>query len=151
MPSFNDSTNQKFSILMQRLSIFISFLCLSSFLTASNAWSQSDDTVYSLVEKQPAFPGGMRTFFAFLDGELKYPQEALVNNIEGRVFMEYVVEKDGSLSSFKVLKGIGSGCDEEAIRVLKNSPKWSPGKNKGREVRVKMALPIHFKIPSKTE
>jgi len=66
--------------------------------------------------------------------------------IEGRVFVQFVVDKDGSITNVEVLKGIGGGCDEEAVRVVKNAPKWNPGKQRGRPVRVKMVLPITFKL-----
>lgn len=132
---------------MKRLSNLSILFCMLCLFIGSNAWSQSDETVYSLAEKQPVYPGGMLALFNFLDGELIYPEEALTKKIEGRVFLEYIVEKDGSLSGFKVLKGIGAGCNEEAIRVFQNCPKWKPGMNDGKIVRVKMAMPIHFKIP----
>lgn len=72
--------------------------------------------------------------------------QALTLNIEGRVFVQFVVGKDGSLTDVTVIRGIGGGCDEEAIRVLKGAPGWKPGKQRGKPVRVKMVLPITFKI-----
>jgi protein TonB len=67
-------------------------------------------------------------------------------NVEGKVFVQFVIDKDGSPSDITVLKGIGSGCDEEAVRVIKNMPKWTPGKQRGRPVKVRMSLPIVFKL-----
>jgi protein TonB len=76
----------------------------------------------------------------------KYPAQARRMGIEGRVFVEFVVEKDGSLTDVKAIKGIGAGCDELAVNVVKNAPKWKPGKQRGKPVRQKMVLPIVFKL-----
>ncbi len=102
--------------------------------------------VFTIVEDQPAPIGGMDAFYKYVADNLKYPSMARRNNIEGRVFIRFVVEKDGSLSDVSVLKGIGGGCDEEAVRVVKEAPKWKPGKQRGRPVRVQMILPIVFKL-----
>lgn len=95
-------------------------------------------------EKTPEFPGGVSAFYLYLGNNLKYPEEARINKTTGRVVIGFIVEKDGSLSNFKLLKGIGSGCDEEAIRVLKASPKWQPGFQNGKLVRTAFTLPISF-------
>ena len=99
-----------------------------------------------IIEEQPAPVGGMAAFQQFLRKNLKYPNQARRMGIEGKVFVQFVVDKDGSLNDVKVLKGIGAGCDEEAVRVLKKHPKWSPGKQRGRAVRVRMVIPIFFKL-----
>ena len=75
-----------------------------------------------------------------------YPKEAQEKGISGRVFVGFVVEKDGSIGEVKLLRGIGGGCDEEAIRVIKGMPKWKPGKMKGEAVRVSYQMPINFKL-----
>ena len=77
---------------------------------------------------------------------MKYPNQARRMGIEGRVFVQFVVDKDGQLTEIKAVKGIGAGCDEEAVRVLKSAPKWKPGKQRGRPVKVRMILPITFKL-----
>jgi protein TonB len=102
--------------------------------------------IFTIVENQPEPEGGMTAFYKFIGENLKYPNLARRNNIEGRVFVKFVVEKDGSLTDVQVLKGIGGGCDEEAVRVIKLAPKWKPGKQRGRPVRVQMILPIVFKL-----
>ena len=79
-------------------------------------------------------------------GNIKYPEAAIDKNIEGRVFVSFVIEKDGSVSNVKVLRGIGGGCDEEAARVISSMPKWKPGKQKGEFVRVSYQIPIMFKL-----
>lgn len=102
--------------------------------------------VYTSVEKNPEFPGGEIKFNEYIKNNLKYPEYARKNDVEGRVFLTLIVEKDGSLSNIKVIRGIAAGCDEEAIRLLKNSPKWTPGINDGHPVRVSYVVPIEFKL-----
>ncbi len=99
-----------------------------------------------VVENMPEPDGGMAAFYKYVGKELDYPKQARRMGVEGRVIIQMVVGKDGSLGDFKVLKGIGSGCDEEAVRVLKAAPKWKPGKQRGRPVPVKMTVPIMFKL-----
>ena len=81
-----------------------------------------------------------------LGKNLKYPTEAKRNKIQGRVYISFIVEADGSLSEPKVLRGIGSGCDEEAVRVMKLSPNWIPGVQNGKKVRVNYTVPIFFSL-----
>ena len=102
-----------------------------------------------IVEQQPEPVGGMLAFQKFLKKNLKYPNQARRMSVEGKVFVQFVVDRDGSLNDIKVLKGIGAGCDEEAVRVLKKHPKWSPGKQRGRPVKVRMVIPIIFRLGSK--
>lgn len=99
-----------------------------------------------IIEEQPAPVGGMSAFKQFLKKNLKYPNQARRMGIEGKVFVQFIVDRDGSLNDIKVLKGIGVGCDEEAVRVLKKHPKWSPGKQRGRPVKVRIVIPIFFKL-----
>ena len=113
---------------------------------------KSNDSVYQVVDQMPEFPGGMEAMMKFVADNVKYPEEAKDKNIEGRVFVGFVIEKDGSVSNVKVLRGIGGGCDEEAIRVVKSMPNWTPGKQKGEPVRVSFQMPFMFKLtdgPSK--
>ncbi|MEQ9405427.1 MAG: energy transducer TonB [Cyclobacteriaceae bacterium] len=104
------------------------------------------DEIFTIVEESAGFPGGLSAFYGYLKKEMKYPRQAQRMGIEGRVFVQFVVERDGSLTDIHVVKGIGAGCDEEAVRVLKNSPKWQPGKQRGRAVRQKMIQNILFKF-----
>ncbi len=104
------------------------------------------EEIFTIVEEQPGPSGGMGAFYSFVGKEMKYPRTAQRMGIEGKVFVQFVVDKDGSLTDVKAVKGIGGGCDEEAVRVIKNSPKWKPGKQRGRPVKVKMILPITFKL-----
>ena len=103
-------------------------------------------TVYNIVEKMPEFPGGEKALTDYMANNVKYPEEAKNKNIAGRVFVSFVVEKDGSVNEVKVLRGIGGGCDEEAVRVIKSMPKWKPGIQKGKPVRVSFQMPFMFKL-----
>ncbi len=100
----------------------------------------------TIVEEMPEFPGGKEALFAYIGKELKYPVEAVENGIEGTVFIAFVVEPDGLITDVKLLRGIGGGCNEEATRVVKGMPKWVPGKQRGKAVRVRYNLPIRFKL-----
>ena len=105
-----------------------------------------NDTVYNIVEQMPEYPGGVEAMMKYIAENVKYPEEAKDKDIAGRVFLAFVVEKDGSVSNVKVLRGIGGGCDEEAARVISSLPKWKPGKQKGEFVRVSYQIPIMFKL-----
>ena len=109
---------------------------------------EEEDTeeIFVIVEDSPMPIGGMSAFYQYVNNNIKYPIQALTLNIEGRVFVQFIVGKDGSLTDITVIRGIGGGCDEEAIRVVKGAPEWNPGKQRGKPVRVKMVLPIIFKI-----
>lgn len=113
--------------------------------TGSEAGNESLETA-GTVERQPEFPGGFEAFSDYLRQNLRYPVPASENGISGRVFIHFIVEKDGSLSDIRVVKGIGFGCDEEAVRVLKKSPHWQPGEQNGRKVRVMYTIPIVFSL-----
>ncbi|MCB0496742.1 MAG: energy transducer TonB [Cyclobacteriaceae bacterium] len=107
---------------------------------------ENAETVFTIVEHQPAFPGGIGAFYKFVQKKMKYPSQARRMGIEGKVFVQFVVDTDGSLTDIKVIRGIGVGCDEEAIRVLKMAPKWNAGRQRGVPVKVRMTLPITFKL-----
>ena len=104
------------------------------------------EEVLTFVEQKPLFVGGDSGFAEFVKKNLSYPNIAQRQGIEGRVFVEFIVEKDGSLSNIGIMKGIGGGCDKEAIRLMQKSPLWVPGKQRGRPVRVHVVIPILFKF-----
>ena len=106
----------------------------------------AEEEVFLSVEENPEFPGGTAKLLEYVQKNLKYPMMARESDIQGRVFVGFVVEKDGSISNVKVLRGIGGGCDEEAIRVVQSLPKFKPGKQRGNPVRVQYTLPIVFKL-----
>ncbi len=105
-----------------------------------------EEEIFTVVEQQPEFAGGMAALGQYLSKNLRYPAAAQRANVSGRVFMSFVVNTDGSIQDVSVLKGLGFGTDEEAIRVVKGMPKWRPGKQSGRPVRVKFQLPINFTL-----
>ena len=109
----------------------------------------NEDGVYQIVEEMPSFPGGDQKLMEYIANNINYPQEARDKGIEGRVFIRMVIEKDGSVSNVKLLRGIGGGCDEEAERVIKSMPKWKPGMMKGEPVPVSYQIPINFKLAEK--
>jgi protein TonB len=104
------------------------------------------DEIFDVVENSPEFPGGMEAWNEYLRKNLKYPTQARRMGIEGTVYVVFVVNTDGTVQDVELLRGIGGGCDEEALRVVKGAPKWTPGKQRGRPVRVRMRLPIRFKL-----
>ena len=104
------------------------------------------DEVYTIVEQMPEFPGGVDKMIEFMAENIHYPEEAKEAEIQGRVFVSFVVEEDGSIGNVTLLRGIGHGCDEEAMRVVKSMPKWQPGMQRGKAVRVSYILPIVFKL-----
>ena len=98
-----------------------------------------------IIVDEPAYPdGGMQSFYDFISQNMKYPLEARRMGVQGRVFVEFVVEKDGKLSNIKIVQGIGAGCDKEAIRIIQQCPNWNPGLQKGKPVKQKIVLPINF-------
>ena len=103
-----------------------------------------EEEIFTIVQDMPSFPGGDGAMLSFLGKNIKYPTLAKESGIQGTVYVTFVVEKDGSVSDVKVLRGIGGGCDEEAIRVVKSMPKWTPGKQRGKPVKVQYNLPCRF-------
>lgn len=99
---------------------------------------------WTAVEERPYFPNGTKALGQFIEAFIKYPDEALKNNIKGQVDVQFTITEDGSTSDFKVISGLGYGCDEEAIRVLKLLPDWVPGYQRGKPVRTKFKLTITF-------
>ena len=105
-----------------------------------------EQEIFQIVEEMPSYPGGEKALLEYVAKNIKYPQIARETGIQGRVFVGFVVEPDGSVSNVKILRGIGGGCDEEAMRVIKSLAKWKPGKQRGKAVRVSYQLPVVFKL-----
>ena len=105
-----------------------------------------EQEIFQIVEEMPSYPGGERALLEYVAKNIKYPQIARETGIQGRVFVGFVVEPDGSVSNVKILRGIGGGCDEEAMRVIKSLAKWKPGKQRGKAVRVSYQIPVVFKL-----
>lgn len=102
------------------------------------------EDVIVIAETQASFPGGLEAWGKFLNDNLDYPRMAKRSNIQGKVYLNFVVDKEGNVSDIEVVRGIGGGCDDEAIRVLKMAPKWNPGLQRGHPVKSRMSLFIHF-------
>lgn len=102
--------------------------------------------IFMVVEEAPSFPGGEAARIRFLSENIRYPQMARESGIQGTVFVTFVVERDGSVTDVRVLRGIGGGCDEEAVRVIQSMPRWTPGRQRGRAVRVQFTMPIRFTL-----
>ncbi|AZQ64168.1 energy transducer TonB [Flammeovirga pectinis] len=100
----------------------------------------------TIAEQNASFKGGMGKFYKWLGRRIKYPAQAKRMGVEGKVFVQFIIELDGKLSNVKVVRGIGGGCDEEAVRVLKSSPDWKPAQQRGRAVRMQMVIPISFQL-----
>lgn len=105
-----------------------------------------EDEIFTIVEEKPSFPGGPAELQKYLAKNIRYPDFAKENQIKGTCALEFVVEKDGSITDIKILKDIGGGCGDEAVRVVKSMPKWAPGKQRGKAVRVKFTLPVQFRL-----
>jgi len=104
------------------------------------------DSIFAVVEVMPKYPGGLDAMYKFLGENIKYPQKAREEGISGTVYIQFIVEKDGQTSGFKLLRGAEESLDNEALRVLKMMPKWEPGKQKGKPVRVQYNLPVKFAL-----
>jgi protein TonB len=104
------------------------------------------DEIYQIVEEMPKFPGGEAELFHYISKNIHYPQKAREKGIQGRVFIGFIVEKDGSISNVRNLRGVDSELDAEAIRVVESMPRWKPGMHRGEPVRVSYQIPILFKL-----
>lgn len=132
--------------------LFVLALLLSAH-TAMHAQSNqnternaSDEKIFDVVEQPPSFPGGQAALMSYLSKSVKYPQEALKDNVQGRVIVGFIVEKDGSVSNAKIIRSVDSALDKEAIRIVMSMPKWTPGRQNGRNVRTKYNVPVNFKL-----
>ncbi|MDR1698211.1 MAG: energy transducer TonB [Prevotellaceae bacterium] len=130
-------------------------LCLFLVIVGANVcWAQKqgvpppnyDEKVYDVAEVMPQYPGGVAAMKDFIRRNLRYPASARESSIQGRVIIEFIVEKDGSLSDFKIRRSLEKDCDNEALRVVQMMPKWIPGKQNGQLVRVRILIPIVFRL-----
>ena len=129
--------------------VLIALMAVFGFTTASaqkTVVSQKNQEVFDIVEQMPEYPGGMQALFEYLSQNIKYPEDAQKQKVEGRVLVTFVVETDGSISNLEVVKHAFPSLDTEAVRVLSGMPKWTPGKQGGKVVRVKFTVPIVFNL-----
>ena len=118
---------------------------LFSFMT-STAQTKKNNMVFDIVEVMPQYPGGQIAMLKYLMENIKYPKQIMEEGIQGRVTVSFIVEKDGRVSNVRLLRSVQPSLDKEAIRVVKSMPKWTPGKQNGKPVRVRFNLPIMFKL-----
>ena len=118
---------------------------LFSFMT-STAQTKKNNMVFDVVEVMPQFPGGQIAMLQYLMKNIKYPEQAMKEGIQGRVTVRFIVEKDGSISDVKPVLSVHPLLNKEAVRVVKSMPKWSPGKQNGKPVRVRFIVPVMFKL-----
>ena len=112
-------------------------------------WTDSDEPeAYMIVEEMPEFLGGEEKLMEYVSNSVQYPKEAKEKGVQGIVYVSFIVEPDGNITVVKVLRGIGHGCDEEAMRVVESMPKWNPGMHHGKPVRVSYTIPIVFYWPN---
>lgn len=109
---------------------------------------EESDEIFLVVEENAHPKGGIGEFYRYVSENIKYPIQARRMRVEGKVFIEFVVGKDGKIFNAYSVKGIGAGCDEEAVRIIMNSPPWNPAKQRGKPVKQRMVLPITFKLAS---
>lgn len=130
---------------MRNALLLIGFLSLG----IAYSFSQEDEDIYTFVDEEARFTGGMGEMYKFLNKNMVYPTDALSAGIEGKVTLKFVVEKDGSIGTVQVLRGISEcpKCNEEAVRVVKSMPNWIPAKTSGKAIRSYYQLPINFKLP----
>lgn len=115
-------------------------------VVAQKTETVEEDEVFLVVETMPEYPGGTEAMIKFLSENIRYPEEAKNKSVQGQVFVNFIIEKDGKVGQVKIARGIGSGCDEEALRVVRMMPDWKPGEQRGEKVRVSFNLPIRFAL-----
>lgn len=131
--------------LLTTLSV-LAILLMANMTVMAQEKKAADNNIYDAPEVMPEYPGGMQAMMSFIGENVKYPEDAMEKNISGKVFVSFVVEKDGSVSEAKVVKGVCESIDKEALRVVNAMPKWTPGKKDGKNVRVSYTLPFTFKL-----
>lgn len=128
------------------LKVALMMLVLLFSFTTSTAQTKKNDMVFDVVEVMPQFPGGQIAMLQYLMKNIKYPEQAVKEGIQGRVTVRFIVEKDGSISDVKPVLSVHPLLNKEAVRVVKSMPKWTPGKQNGKPVRVRFNLPVMFKL-----
>lgn len=129
--------------------IMLSLMAIFGLTTVSaqkTVVAEKNQQVFDVVEQMPEYPGGIQALFEYLSQNVKYPSDAENQKVEGRVIATFIVETDGTINNVEVVKPVFPSLDAEAIRVLSGMPKWTPGKQSGKEVRVKYTVPINFNL-----
>lgn len=128
------------------LKVALMMLVLLFSFTTSTAQTKKNNMLFSVVEVMPQYPGGQIAMMKYIMENMKYPEQAMKKGIQGRVAVSFIVEKDGSISNVRPIHSVHTLLDKEAVRVVKSMPKWSPGKQHGKPVRVQLIVPIMFKL-----
>ena len=136
----------KLAAVLPVAALLLMFGCKPAAEKAAVAEPETTDQICDMPEVSPEFAGGMDALYQYLAENIQYPKQAKTDGVQGRVMVRFVVEKDGSITDAEVLRGIGGGCDEEALRVVNAMPNWTPGMQNGEAVRTKFTLPIVFKL-----
>jgi len=136
---------------MKRITLLFTFLSLVSYSTMAQEnqepGKQNADGTYNVVDQAAKIPGGIELLYAYIGKNMKYPKQARKLGVEGKVYIEFIVNESGKVISSKVIKGIGAGCDNEALRAFKSYSKaWIPAKHDGKVVKQKMVLPVTFML-----
>lgn len=134
-----------------------SITCITLLFTSTLCFAQTErveevapgDMVFTVVEIQPEFPGGLTALNDYLSSNLKYPKKEKKKGIEGTSYLQFKVNKDGTLSDISIIKGLSPACDAEAVRLIKNSPPWKPGKQNGKVMTTNFVLPVKFALDKK--
>ena len=125
--------------------VLMMLVLLFSFMT-STAQTKKNEMVFDVVEVMPQFPGGQIAMLKYIMENIKYPEQAMKEGIQGRVAVRFIVEKDGSISDVKPVLSVHPLLNKEAVRVVESMPKWTPGKQNGKPVRVRFNVPVMFKL-----
>lgn len=133
---------------MDKLLIMVlaALLCHTPMSAQKTVIAKKNQKVFEVVEQMPEYPGGQVALFEFMMNNVKYPKDAEKKKVEGKVYMSFIVEPDGSISEVKPLKNVYPSLDAEGVRVISAMPKWKPGRQKGQLVRVHYVLPITFRL-----
>ncbi len=153
MPKWNPAAIPDKGPVPSIVTITIPFILLSGgldLIVGELPGSEDDDDIFTVVEEEPQFPGGMDSLLRWLGEHIQYPQRALENNIHGTVYVTFTVERDGTITRPLILRDIGGGCGKEVQRVVSLMPRWIPGKLHGETVRVQFTLPVKFTLPVDT-
>lgn len=128
------------------LALLFTYVMVNAQNNTGSKEKTSNEKIYDIVEIPPSFPGGQAALLAWIASHVNYPQKAMESRIEGRIIVGFVIECDGSVSQAKILHGVDPLLDDEAIRVVMGMPKWTPGRQNGKNVRVKYNVPVNFRL-----
>lgn len=128
------------------LALLFTYVMVNAQNNTGSKEKTSNEKIYDVVEMPPSFPGGQAALLAWIASHVNYPQKAMESRIEGRVIVGFVIECDGSVSQAKIIRSVDPLLDDEAIRVVMGMPKWTPGRQNGKNVRVKYNVPVNFRL-----